>query len=537
MGIPSYFSHIIRNFSNIIRNLHYFKKNASQSFDHIMMDCNSIVYDSFHSRPDDISNEDIEDYIIKNVIKQIDSYITMIQPTKSICITFDGVAPLAKMEQQRTRRNKSAFMSSINDESIWNTAAITPGTQFMQNLSVQVEHAFQYTEQKYNVQQIIVSCSNIPGEGEHKIFQLIRQFKDTNDIIALYGLDSDLLMLSLFHLSYCENIFVFREAPEFLKSAIHIETEDNGELPYFLDMKHFASCLVSEMRCVDNDIRRVYDYVFMCFFLGNDFLPHFPALNIRTHGIQRLLDIYRLYIGNRPGSFLVSESFQIQWNHVNKLVAHLAKHEHEYLIMEYAVRDKTEKSIRREHETYNNEKQILNSPIMYRSVETYICPSEAKWESRYYKTLFSDDSIIKTVCANYLEGLEWVLTYYTSDCPHWRWKYKYNYPPLFSDLIKYVPHFNMNFINEKQTNEAQFPNCPFTSDTQLAYVLPNRSMHLAPNHVNKFITTHYSELYTDSYEFEWAFCRYFWESHVILPEISTPLLEQWDSQFRMFNKK
>ena len=100
-------------------------------------------------------------------------------------------------------------------------------------------------------------------------------------------------MLSIFHLKYCDNIYIFREAPEFLKNSIPIDIQNNSNEPYFLDMKHLSISIVNEMGCQDNTISRIDDYVFMCFLLGNDFLPHFPAMNIRTHGISVLLDIYK----------------------------------------------------------------------------------------------------------------------------------------------------------------------------------------------------------------------------------------------------
>ena len=126
MGIPSYFSHIIRKYTKILRNYQYFIKN-NQPFTHLYMDCNSIIYDAYYSISAEyhVDKEELfEEKIIREVATSIENYISIISPTDVVYISFDGVAPLAKMEQQRTRRYKTNFMSNINYGAISTTCHI-----------------------------------------------------------------------------------------------------------------------------------------------------------------------------------------------------------------------------------------------------------------------------------------------------------------------------------------------------------------------------------------------------------------------------
>ena len=170
MGIPSYFSYIIRTYSNIIR-----KECGRVQL--LLMDCNSIIYDAYRDlqeeykkTPFEIST--LEDRIIKMTIHRICDYIVFISPEKLAYITFDGVAPMAKMDQQRERRYKTAFFGSNKD--IWNTSNITPGTPFMKKLSASVTKYFSIKHDHLSNINIRTSCSDEPGEGEHKLFQYIR---------------------------------------------------------------------------------------------------------------------------------------------------------------------------------------------------------------------------------------------------------------------------------------------------------------------------------------------------------------------------
>ena len=523
MGIPSYFSYIIKNHKNIIKRL----AGSQIPFQHLYMDCNSIIYDVIHKlEKNNVSINETE--IFENICNKIEEYIFMIKPSNTIFIAFDGVAPFAKMEQQRTRRYKNWYLNKIlNKESSWNTSQITPGTDFMNRLMERLKILFNLNKHKYNVPVFIFSGSQDHGEGEHKLFEHMRKNNSKNDNVIIYGLDSDLIMLSIFHRELFKNVYIFREAPEFIKSYVPIPIDSDSKLktdePYLMDIHYFMLSILDEMKCKDYDYHRIYDYVFLCFFLGNDFLPHFPSLNIRTNGIMTLLTYYRNHIGSRRDCFLISREKNIQWNNLYIIIQNICKNEHELIMNEYFVRDKWDK--RRWDEKIELEEAILNLPIMDRSTEKYINPNEPGWQSRYYKILFKDDynkpDFINNLCRNYLEGLEWVFKYYYEGCPDWRWKYNYNYPPLFNNLVSFVPRKQFKLIKNNRK--------PFKNNTQLAYVFSYESKENIQKLLNN--TNIKTINNSNSIDFQWAFCRYFWESHVDFPEISIEKLIELDNVY------
>ena len=453
MGIPSYFSYIVKNHPDIIKKLLI----GQTTINNLYMDCNSIIYDvvskiDFSVNDDNLSNE--TKLIIHNVIQKIEEYIKLICPDNNLMIAFDGVAPVAKLEQQRNRRYKSWYQNEVSKSIFknvvkdpWNTTAITPGTLFMKELSIGITKHFN-NPQKYSLNTIIVSTSDEVGEGEHKIFEYIRNNTEahSNKTTIIYGLDADLIMLSINHLPISDKIFLFRETPEFIKT-IDKSLEPNET--YLLDIPKLAKIITMDMNNGKElegtqQKNRIYDYIFLCFFLGNDFMPHFPAVNIRTGGIDKLLNAYKATIGGT--SEILTDGKIIYWKNVRKLVEFLARLEHEFLKAEFKNRDKREKFTYLENTEEQKYAKFEAIPNYERELEKYINPFKDGYRQRYYKSLFQidiDDTRCKQICTNYLQGLEWTMKYYTESCPDWRWTYQHNYPPLLQDLINYIPYFEL----------------------------------------------------------------------------------------------
>jgi 5'-3' exonuclease len=534
MGIPSYFSHIVKTHRKIIEPI-------NQILIHnLYLDCNSIIYDSIRLITYNGNNEQFETYLINMVCSKLAQYISNISPTKRVFVAFDGVAPVAKLEQQRNRRYKSWFQNEVlkelkNNESSnsneWDATCITPGTRFMQRLGETIKEFFK-PNQTFGVEQIIISCSDEHGEGEHKIYEYIRNnpeyHKNTHTVI--YGLDADLIMLTLNHIHITRNLYLFRETPHFIK---HLDNTLNPNELYMMDIPELANVITYMMNndktpeTTEKYNNLLFDYILMCFLLGNDFMPHFPSINIRTNGIDILMNAYRhVFFKNKEG---LTNGKRITWKHFRKFIECLKNQELPNMQNEMNSRDRMETKYLGNSTLEDKEYKFLMTPIKNRDIEKYINPLDDGWEYRYYKSLFNveiDDSRRHSICKNYLEGIEWTIKYYTTGCADWRWHYKYDYAPLLQDLIKYIPYFDVELITPHSKSRE-----PVNPLVQLCYVLPRNSLHLLPEPIYRKLLSEHNEWYGTDYEFKWAFCKYFWEAHAIMPEIDLNILERFIHTF------
>lgn len=212
--------------------------------------------------------------------------------------------------------------------------SITPGTPFMDILALSLRYWCQYklnTDPGWAKLKIIISDATVPGEGEHKIMSFVRSQRvspnyDPNTRHVIYGLDADLIMLGLAthepHFRVLREDVFFQEGKartcnlcgkkghdarnclgQLNATKIASEEKENDSVSV---LKPFIWLHVSVLReylgaelLIPNlpfrfDLERVIDdWIFMCCFVGNDFLPHLPALEIREHGIDTLTTIWK----------------------------------------------------------------------------------------------------------------------------------------------------------------------------------------------------------------------------------------------------
>ena len=194
-------------------------------FDNLYIDMNGIIHPCSH--PEDRPTPKTEGEMFVNVMQYVDRIFSAVRPRRVVFLAIDGVAPRAKMNQQRTRRFRSAGEARERHEiklqtrremlelglpvppeeldKEWDSNVITPGTEFMVMLATYLRYYVAHrvnTCKAWQRVKVLFSDGSEPGEGEHKIMDFIRKERaqpgyDPNTRHILHGLDADLIMLAL----------------------------------------------------------------------------------------------------------------------------------------------------------------------------------------------------------------------------------------------------------------------------------------------------------------------------------------------------
>ena len=477
MGIPYYFYYLTKKYNNIIIN------ELPKNINIFAIDFNGIIHT-------EAINETNEDKLIKNLWNKIIEYDDLYKPNK-LLICVDGVAPLAKIIQQRKRRYLTFYKNKIDKiDNKWDTNAISPGTEFMNKLNNYIKHE----NSKY-----IYTGSDEEGEGEHKIFNLIKEESDKEPII-INGLDADLIILSL--ISGKSNIYLMRE-----------NNKHNNII--YVNIDNLKKALITELKSNwniensnENDL--IESYCTMCSILGNDFIPHLLNLDIQTGGLDKLINItgnsikqYGLLVeNNKINQLTLGDIFnQIAETEDNDIITHINKD------IERKVRDFTLES--QEYGIKNKDSVIYD-----------IYSNNKKWRYYYYKKIFdlnitNDSALISNASNNYIKGIYWTYNYYKKMDLDYLWYYPYNYPPTAKDISNYI---KVNRIKEIENNKLIL-----NPEFQLLLILPINSINLIDNSLKKYMTDikyGMTYLYPKEYKIQTLFKTHLWECCPVLPIIN-----------------
>eukprot|EP01079_Euglenida_sp_SAG-EU17-18_P011576 gene11576-2106_t len=307
-----------------------------QEFHNLYIDMNGLIHPCAH--PEDGPAPKTEEEMLLRIWEAVDHIFSVVRPRRLVYLAIDGVAPRAKMNQQRSRRFKQALGSRLQKEAemqacpvradleemgfenlppekpkAWDSNVITPGTEFMDKVAKSLHFYIRKRiseEPAWSNLAVILSDSNDPGEGEHKIVEFIRQQRlqsgyDPNTHHVVHGLDADLIMLGLAthepHFTLVRDHIdpknpMSKGRPDKTKWApgtsdfdfLHIATVREYLYAEFypLQTNESLSFEYSFERCIE-------DFIFLCFFVGNDFLPHLPSLEIREGALDELIQRYR----------------------------------------------------------------------------------------------------------------------------------------------------------------------------------------------------------------------------------------------------
>jgi len=495
MGVFRYF---YWHFKNYPASITYINKNEQVDGFHVLgLDLNAIFHPvcqayffdkkmSVKPRPKTLKG------CFHAICLEIESIVAMATPTEELVLAIDGVAGLSKMNQQRQRRFRSAKEKSEEDRLIFDSNQISTGTYFLSALSEHIRQHFS-NPRSYRV---TVFDEKIIGEGEHKLIRYIEPMVKKR--VCIYSPDADLIMLGIG--VDRKNVFILRQ-----NIYTHVKCSH-----FLVNIDMFKRQIVSmvdpdHMR-PDKEQQIVDDFVFLLFFLGNDFLPHSPSFEIKYKGIDVILAIYSTLF--KEGVFITRSrpSYAINTNGFQRMLDALAKEE---LTM-----------IKNKHAKFRGYPNVLLNKYAATLDETF-----DKYRAEYYRHHFTES--VNDVCRDYVVGLLFVGKYYYQGMPDWLYCYPYYHGPFFHELAAYSKTIQTEWIHV-----AFEKNTPLNPLVQLLCVLPPESKRWLPACVQPYYEPNSPliDLYPSEFKIDMDGVENDYEGLVILPKMD---LDRVKHMFRL----
>lgn len=505
----------ITKFKNFINKYEKVKfKNKLDNISSLFIDCNGIFHkgkgEVYKLARDDkgayiysdkdrerISKKDpkkLEKEHIQFIIDEFDLILNKFKPTSTLILAPDGMAPAAKMQQQKERR----YGNNKEEDKLFMGASISPGTDFMMKLDVAIRNYLNKPNPLFP-KKIIYSSHLIPGEGEHKIFDFIRNhdIETSYGNHVIYGADGDLFIISLF--SPLRNIYLFDENKKEYYSINKLKTLITQDLNY--DERNFRKPVEPQL---------IRDFCFLTFLIGNDFIHRMPNLYNTKLSLEILMECYK-----KNKSNLTNKYNEIEWKNFLNFLKILKDYQIDGMNLYefHHFSNHTNKFVKgwvpypelRESMTFfdlkNNEiEEEINYDPSKHSYQFDIKKFAKLWYDKQFKprsieiqNLYKDDKFytrkdVEKMCKFYFKILQWCLKYYNGGDKKVSKLifYPFNFTPLIESMISYLQYkIRINDANFHTNNEGY----SLTPIHQLMLILPPSNKELIPSPFRELYTT------------------------------------------------
>lgn len=406
MGISNFHDFIRTNYQDAFYNI-----KPTDTYSHVYIDINYALHYCAYSVK-------TEEELFNKLYEFFDSILKLVQPTKSVVFSIDGLAPLSKMILQRKRRNIIApKKSDEKTNNNFNTILLTCGTDFMLSVYDKISNYIEFITYIYNIEVELLDCNIDEAELKlkKKMMDNIEQDRENKDTHLFVTNDADVIVM-LSTLKNYSNVYVYckMKYKNYSRQIIQI-----------LSIKKLIELHSKSINSNQNIKTNLnYDFAAISILMGNDYIPKIYSLTF-----DKLWDSYKNTIKNYPDGLIQVDDrtyeFNINIEFLNNLFVNLL---------------------------VNTKKHFINKSSIHNTN--------------------------KELYQNYFDGFTWCLDMYIKgECSRYDYVFIHDYNPMIYGVLTYInscPHY-LKLV--EKTTLSNSLNKPLDRILYLICVIPEESIY------------------------------------------------------------